>query len=206
MQLGLLAASAPRITLRVPCGTIIVSALFHPYHHTLPTMMGDTQLPQLPAGLHTSLKRSIENRRPLVYHLTPDSSWLLSLPLPSSSPPSTSDRRRRTRYNILIDPWLSGVQIDYYSWFSLQTHASASAVPTIAALEQLLQEIEKLCLESQSEFDQTQAMPNDDNVAPSLIDAVIVSHEFTGTCHHLLAQAGRLTSSRPLSQRDTRTM
>jgi len=80
----------------------------------------------------------------------------------------------------VIDPWLSGAQIDYYSWFSLQTHASSSAIPSISALEQLLQEIEKLSVEAQSEDGQSHLAEHDAVVSPSLIDAVIISHEFTG--------------------------
>jgi len=131
---------------------------------------------QLPADLQDRLLHSIKTNRPLIYHLTPDSSWLLSLPLPFASTSQPS----RSRYNIVIDPWLSGAQIDYYSWFSLQIHASPAAIPSISALEQLLKEVEKLSSEAQSKDSQSNSKSNNDT---SLIDAVIISHEFTGKQH-----------------------
>lgn len=89
--------------------------------------------------------------------------------------------KSRFRYNIIIDPWLSGPQIDYYSWFSLQTHASPAAIPSIAALEQLLEEIEKLSAELVLKDDQASSSEKEDQSEKgSLIDAVVVSHEFTG--------------------------
>lgn len=138
-----------------------------PFNMTKPT--------QLPTDLHDRLLRSIKTNRPLIYHLTPDSSWLISFPLPNASTSS------RSRYNIVIDPWLSGAQIDYYSWFSSQTHASPSAIPSISALEQLLKEIEKVgAAETQDKDSQTISIDDKDSTSHSFIDAVVISHEFTG--------------------------
>ena len=131
---------------------------------------------QLPADLRDRLLRSIETNRPLIHHLTPDSSWLISFHLPFASTSQSS----RSRYNIVIDPWLSGAQIDYYSWFSLQTHASPAAIPSISALEQLLKNIEEWSTETQSKDSQSDSREDNATGPSSYIDVVIVSHEFTG--------------------------
>lgn len=70
-------------------------------------------------------------------HLNDDTSWLLTY----------------GQFHILIDPWFSGPQTDYFRYFSTQEHASPSSI---------------------------QDINRDLGVS---IDAVIISHEFTDHCH-----------------------
>ena len=95
--------------------------------------------------------------RPILHHLNADSSWLLQLPHPY---PNSA----RRCYNILIDPWLSGSQVDYFPWFSEQWHGTPSACSSIAAVEDV-------------------ARQSGDDQVDHPIDLVIISHEFTDHCH-----------------------
>ncbi|KAG8711900.1 hypothetical protein FRC09_020349 [Ceratobasidium sp. 395] len=64
---------------------------------------------------------------PVVKHLNGDTSWLISFPV------STQDREDGL-FNIIIDPWLTGPQTDYYSWFSRQSHVIKACVDHISEL------------------------------------------------------------------------
>ena len=122
------------------------------------------------------------SKRPILRHLNADSSWLLSLPYPDTytGPPS------RSRFNIVIDAWLIGPQIDGFSWFSSQEHANPSEVQSLSELNTFLQEAEsKTCDASFSKDSEN-----------SYIDAVVCSHEFTDHCHE--ATLTSLPSTTPI--------
>ena len=117
-----------------------------------------------------SLQRAGKAKTPILTHVNADTTWLLSLAYPDqrSSPPG------RSRYNILIDPWLAGPQEDVASWFSKQWHLIQSSAQTIAELNAMLQEAE----ESESGTTETKGEKKS-----SYIDAVVICHEFTDHCH-----------------------
>lgn len=101
-------------------------------------------------------KAALKTNRPVLAHLNADTTWLLQLPVPATGKTST-----RSRYNILIDPWLQGPQSDVASWFSTQWHVVAPTVQTMSELEGVLAELEER----------------------GSIDCVVISHEFTDHCH-----------------------
>lgn len=110
--------------------------------------------------------------RPILAHLNADTTWLLQLPLPATATASPRSKAkaqspRRTRYNILIDPWLQGPQSDVAAWFSTQWHVVAPAVQTMKELDEVLAELED--------------GPSQEGY--SYIDCVAISHEFTDHCH-----------------------
>jgi len=87
-------------------------------------------------------------------------------------------------FNILIDPWLSGTQSDVASWFSQQWHAFTPAVGSIAQVEELAREVEILSSRAFIQ-DLKHDRNNGDHAwdSETLIDAIVVSHEFTDHCH-----------------------
>ena len=132
---------------------------------------------QLQQELHESIRKAMKTYRPILTHLNADTSWLLQLPYPNgSSPPSG-----RFYYNILIDPWLSGLQSDFASWFSTQWHAMPSSVQTIAELDERLGNLEEVALDSSKSSSDAQEKLN--HVRPPFIDLVVISHEFTDHMH-----------------------
>lgn len=102
--------------------------------------------------------------RPVAVHLNADTSWVLQIPCPSSSKSS------RSRFNVVLDPWLRGPQSDVASWFSTQLHVVAPAVDTLEGLSRVL------CAVETGSFDAPSS-------AEWYIDAVAISHEFTDHCH-----------------------
>jgi hypothetical protein len=126
---------------------------------------------------------------PVLCHLNADTSWLLSLPYPST--PGRS--QGRSRYNILIDPWFVGSQSDVASWFSTQYHAIPSSVQSVSALNDVLAEAEtetSVPVDHDREASSTtssvsSAANSATSNSPSSyhIDAVAISHEFTDHCH-----------------------
>ncbi|KAH9908513.1 hypothetical protein F4778DRAFT_350209 [Xylariomycetidae sp. FL2044] len=121
-------------------------------------------------------------------HVNADTTWLLSLPYPADAARPSG----RSRYNILIDPWLQGPQSDVASWFSTQWHVVAPSVGTIGELDALLAELEEggeeehnndddgnKAQQQQGEQTRNEAPP----ARPSHIDVVAISHEFTDHCH-----------------------
>lgn len=129
-------------------------------------------------------RATLKSPRPVIAHLNADTTWLLQLPIPAAataSPKSKTKAKskskarapRRSRYNILIDPWLSGPQSDVASWFSTQWHIVAPTVRTMKELDEILAELE----------DGTSKAEPDADGASSYIDCVVVSHEFTDHCH-----------------------
>ncbi|KAG6006667.1 hypothetical protein E4U21_006812 [Claviceps maximensis] len=135
--------------------------------------------------------------RPILVHLNADTTWLLQLPYPPKAivPPG------RQRFNLLIDPWLQGPQSDVHSLFSTQWHVVASSVETISDLNKMLRDIESLPIVARGTLandlhqspaglftpsqPRARAEMGTRNSPVSMIDAVIVSHEFTDHCHQL---------------------
>lgn len=111
--------------------------------------------------------------RPIIHHLNADTSWLLQIPIPSSSAPSSSTPAWRY-YNILLDPWLSGSQSDVASWFSQQWHATPSAYGSIAEVQDLCATVEAIAAGDNSRVKAD---------GKNYFDAVAISHEFTDHCH-----------------------
>jgi len=137
---------------------------------------------QLHLDLRASVQRALSSRRPLLHHLNADTSWLLQVLRPESAVRNGA----RIYYNILIDPWLQGGQSDLASWFSQQWHATPSAVPSIAALEELAREMEILAsgLRVGAGRKSNAAMEREQDArVETFIDAVAISHEFTDHCH-----------------------
>lgn len=126
---------------------------------------------QLQHELHAQADRSlnISSSRPSLWHLNADSSWLLSLPYPRH----VSRPIGRCRFNIVIDAWLTGSQIDGYSWFSAQEHAHPSSIQSLSELNLLLQTAETELVGGKGLAD----------TEISYIDAVVCAHEFTDHCH-----------------------
>src|ERR1700761_8713869 len=110
------------------------------------------------------------SKAPILTHLNADTTWLLSLPYPDQIDPPPG----RSRYNILIDPWLDGPQEDVASWFSKQWHLIQSSIRTIAELNNVLRDAETAGLNRSSEIGRE---------SKSYIDAIAISHEFTDHCH-----------------------
>lgn len=71
-------------------------------------MMQDPELDatsQLQHELEQTVADALSSGRPLLTHLNSDTTWLLSLAYPANVASETG----RSRYNILIDPWLQGM-------------------------------------------------------------------------------------------------
>lgn len=118
-------------------------------------------------------RTALRSPRPVLAHLNGDTTWLLQLPIPVSitaSPRAKTKSKapRRTRYNILIDPWFQGPQSDVAAWFSTQWHIVEPTVQTIKELDEILAEFED---------------GSEEEGRPSYIDCVAISHEFTDHCH-----------------------
>jgi hypothetical protein len=111
--------------------------------------------------------------RPILHHLNADTSWLLQLPHPESL-----KVRGRLLFNILIDPWFDGPQSDVAAWFSTQRHAIPSAVKSVAETEDLASVYENIAASTDAKGNSS---PEDAN--RSMIDVVVISHEFTDHCH-----------------------
>lgn len=154
---------------------------------------------QLHNTLSESITHALSTRRPLLTHLNADTTWLLSVPYPATSP----SLRGRQYYHILIDPWLQGPQSDVAAFFSQQWHAEPSRVQTIAELELAIQGIEDasqghipskipevkegdaIVVDTEADVGVGEActMDIDPIISTSQIDAVVISHEFTDHMH-----------------------
>ncbi len=134
---------------------------------------------QLQETLNGSIQRALLSHRPILTHLNADTSWLLQLPYP----PNTKRPPGRSRWNVVFDPWLAGPQSDVAYWFSQQWHAVASSVQTMAELNDLLREIEKIT-QLDAPISGERILDNfDPDPKRSYIDAVVISHEFTDHCN-----------------------
>lgn len=127
-------------------------------------------------------KTALASPRPVIAHLNADTTWLLQLPVPGSlmAPPRSRVKAKskvpeRSRFNILIDPWLQGPQSDVASWFSTQWHVVAPTVQNMHELNEVLASFEE-------EHDKSD-LAESESQAASYIDCVVVSHEFTDHCH-----------------------
>ncbi|KAF3926298.1 hypothetical protein ABW20_dc0110654 [Dactylellina cionopaga] len=112
----------------------------------------------------TTILASQQQSRPILTHLNADTTWLLLLPYPSDS------NSNRKYFRILIDPWLSGPQSDYFSWFSTQWHAIAPPLRSIREVEEFISSVDS-------------DGGGDGGGGGGEIDAVVISHEFTDHCH-----------------------
>ena len=132
--------------------------------------------------IERSTLHALRSGRPVLTHLNADTTWLLSLAYPDQVKPPSG----RQRFNVIIDPWLTGPQSDVASWFSTQWHVIKSSVQSVAEINDLLVRVENL-QSSANESSQSNATgegnPIPEQLTPGLIDAVVVSHEFTDHCH-----------------------
>ena len=125
-------------------------------------------------NLQSNVRASLEMPRPILVHLNADTTWLLQLPYP----PGAKRPSGRSRFNILIDPWLRGRQSDVAAWFSSQWHAADASVQSIAELNKVLEANEAFI-----RMGKANECENSDTRNTNFIDAVVVSHEFTDHCH-----------------------
>lgn len=133
---------------------------------------------QLQDELQASVIQALSTCRPILTHWNADTTWSLSLAYPSRDKPLSG----RLRYNILIDPWLTGPQSDVAGWFSTQWHAVKSSVQTVAEQNEHLKAVEALASQAESSGTKKKRGGNGTaNGTPTIsyIDAVVVSHEFT---------------------------
>jgi hypothetical protein len=80
------------------------------------------------------LKSHADTQRPLIHHLSADNSWLIQIPRRDGHP--------RPYFNILIDAWLRGSQIEFFRVFHEQAHTVPSAFQTMAEVEAYVHDIE----------------------------------------------------------------
>ncbi|KAI9705904.1 MAG: hypothetical protein M1836_005310 [Candelina mexicana] len=126
-------------------------------------------------------------KRPLLTHLNADTSWLLQIPWPSD------EEEERIYYNILIDPWFQGPQVDYGSWFSEQWHNTPTNIKTIQDVEDLIERNEaaataalrenRLGAEASNGTAPPSTTEKHETNAASSIDVIVISHEFRDHCH-----------------------
>ncbi|KAI8628207.1 hypothetical protein F5Y19DRAFT_145046 [Xylariaceae sp. FL1651] len=163
------------------------------------TLVSDPVMTQPTTTLHISdraaLAAALRSPYPVLTHINADTTWLLHLPYPEDAAQPVG-RRRRHRFNVLLDPWLQGPQSDVASWFSTQWHVVAPSMQTISELNALLGELEREIGEdgvgaavtpgetqevvSAQDRQQSDDDSDDDE---SYIDVVAISHEFTDHCH-----------------------
>jgi len=100
------------------------------------------------AQLESTLTTASSPRRPLLTHLSADNSWLLSIPIPSNAPAvssqNTDGQYRKVYFHLLLDAWLTpkNAAFDMARWFQVQHHIETPAFPSIAAVNDLIADIE----------------------------------------------------------------
>lgn len=126
-------------------------------------------------------RAALATSRPVIAHLNADTTWLLQLPISDSLKAPSKSRPKakswapvRSRFNILIDPWLQGPQSDLASWFSTQWHVVAPHMQTLQELNAVLVSLEE---------DHAYASDESESPKSSYIDCIVISHEFTDHCH-----------------------
>ena len=134
---------------------------------------------QLHSELRTAVTGALSRHRPVLHHLNADSSWLLQIPRPAAA----VRHGGRLYFNVLIDPWLKGPQVDVGKWLSRQWHAIESKFGSIAEVEALAGEIERLSSEGDAQKVKARRNPLGGSSEKGAIDVVAISHEFTDHCH-----------------------
>ncbi|EGY22163.1 hypothetical protein VD0002_g5173 [Verticillium dahliae] len=124
----------------------------------------------------TQWRAALQSARPVLIHLNADTTWLLQLPYPEGQTPPPG----RSRFNLLIDPWLRGSQCDVASWFSRQWHVIASSVQTTDELDSLVASVKR---PDDDAGDEGGGGGGGKGRPGTFIDAVAISHEFTDHCH-----------------------
>lgn len=138
---------------------------------------------QLCDALSDSIQRALKTQRPVMTHLNADTTWLLQLPYPRDALPRT----KRSRYNIILDPWFRGPQSDVAAWFSTQWHSTESSVQTVKELNERLRDVDRI--EAQYDIYHEKCKTDDavqnrrSEYIDQYIDAIVVSHEFTDHCN-----------------------
>ncbi|KAI1330896.1 hypothetical protein F5Y16DRAFT_395861 [Xylariaceae sp. FL0255] len=122
-----------------------------------------------------AVAEALRGPHPVLTHVNADTTWLLHLPYPESQCQSKAPAGR-SRFNVLLDPWLSGPQSDVASWFSTQEHVVPSCVESIEALNGVLRELEGMGTDGGDGEE-------GEGAEGSYIDVVAISHEFTDHCH-----------------------
>jgi hypothetical protein len=126
------------------------------------------------AKLHSLLSSTTNPRRPLLTHLSADNSWLLSVPIPNNPPTgNTQDSEQRPRkvyFHLLLDAWLtpSNTPIPGTTWFQVIHHTETPACDSIAAVIDLIADIEAVASGSTAS--------NSGGNSEYQIDAVVVGH------------------------------
>ncbi|KAI0469568.1 hypothetical protein F4859DRAFT_487066 [Xylaria cf. heliscus] len=161
---------------------------------SIPSSTNETRPPTTATTLHISDRASLTTawRSPhaILTHLNADTTWILHLPYPADAPRP----RGRSRFNVLLDPWLQGPQSDGGRWFSIQWHVVAPGVRTIEELDGLLGDLETeaTARDHDHDHDHDHDRNGDDGAetgpppaagALSYVDVVAISHEFTDHCH-----------------------
>ncbi|TGJ85848.1 hypothetical protein E0Z10_g2931 [Xylaria hypoxylon] len=155
-----------------------------------PQSDGRQEASTTPTTLHISDRAALaaawRSPYPILTHLNADTTWLLHIPYPEgvARPPG------RSRFNVLLDPWLQGPQSDGGRWFSIQWHVVAPSVQTIKELNALLGELENAIAPHEAGTVEQGAETD------SYIDVVAISHEFTDHCHE--ATLRELPSDTPI--------
>ncbi|GAP82738.2 hypothetical protein SAMD00023353_0102720 [Rosellinia necatrix] len=166
-----------------------------------------------PITLHISDRAALaaawRTPHPILTHLNADTTWVLHLRYPAAAAAAaaaaaSSPPPGRSRFNVVLDPWLRGPQTDGGRWFSIQWHVVAPGVRTMAELDALLGDLERGSGDGGNDGDES-TTPAGDGTAEerererngtSYIDAVAVSHEFTDHCHE--ATLRELPASTPV--------
>ncbi|KAH6699667.1 hypothetical protein BKA61DRAFT_636754 [Leptodontidium sp. MPI-SDFR-AT-0119] len=104
--------------------------------------------------------------RPVLHHLNADTSWLLSLPYPPSSPAP----KNRAYCHILIDPWFPGPQSD-------------RCADGRGELEEVAKKIEEAARPTNTAEPFEESDDSAEDEKESYVDAIIISHEFTNHMH-----------------------
>lgn len=126
---------------------------------------------QLQLDLNRSIRHELATRRPLLHRLQ-GSSWVLQIPRPTNAVAHGA----RFYYNILVDPCFVRQQIPSKGWFSQPSPAS-NHLQTIAALEELLKDLEILAKDLRPESSRKSNVTVEDRIGKleTLVDAVAVT-------------------------------
>ncbi|KAK1750933.1 hypothetical protein QBC47DRAFT_435537 [Echria macrotheca] len=105
--------------------------------------------------------------RPVLTLLNGDNSWLISLPRPSSERATGS----KTYFHAVLDPWLVGDAVLFFSRFVHIHRPFTPSVPSGTAVESLVAEIEAV------------ANPGTTREDGPLVDAIFISHDLADHTH-----------------------